>query len=41
MQLYNFFIKYSKLPVLGPVKFKNEAVYLGQFKDGKRHGYGT
>ena len=31
----------ADLPVLGPYKFTdNEAVYMGQFKDGLRHGRG-
>ena len=36
--------KFEGLPVLGPYKCKqydNDYTYLGQFKEGKRHGFGT
>ena len=37
--------KFEGLPVLGPYKYKDkyggDCTYLGQFKEGKRHGFGT
>ena len=30
----------SGLPKLGPLKFKDGSTYEGQFKEGKKHGYG-
>ena len=32
--------KFEGLPVLGPYKYW-DGTYLGQFKDGKPHGFGT
>ena len=33
--------KIEGLPVLGPYKYDYYFTYLGQYKDGKRHGFGT
>jgi len=32
--------EFEGLPVLGPYKYENGATYLGQYKEGKRHGRG-
>ena len=31
---------YQDLPLLGPFKYKNGDIYLGQYKDGERTGFG-
>ncbi|EGR32220.1 p38 protein, putative, partial [Ichthyophthirius multifiliis] len=31
----------SNLPKLGPYQFENGSIYIGQWKEGQRHGHGT
>ena len=33
--------EFSQYPTFGPCRLKDDSVYLGQFKDGKRHGMGV
>ena len=33
--------QFDGLPVLGPYATRNDGTYTGQWKDGKRHGFGT